>query len=72
LAFFHPQAELRHIRMCFDAFFEQFPLCFGYWKKYADLELKKAGAAGAKATYVIQWNTSPFKLRLFAFQFVQS
>jgi hypothetical protein len=41
--------------MCFDAFLEQFPLCFGYWKKYADLELKKAGAAGAKAMYGIHW-----------------
>jgi len=25
-------------RAAFDAFFERYPYCYGYWKKYADLE----------------------------------
>lgn len=28
--------------MAFDSFFARYPYCYGYWKKYADLE-KKAG-----------------------------
>eukprot|EP00898_Chlorokybus_atmophyticus_P005951 jgi/Chlat1/6357/Chrsp44S05821 len=31
--------ELEKIRAVFDAFFVDYPLCYGYWKKYADHEL---------------------------------
>ena len=26
------------VRKAFDAFFVHYPYCYGYWKKYADLE----------------------------------
>ena len=28
------------VRKAFDAFFLHYPYCYGYWKKYADIEKK--------------------------------
>ena len=30
------------VRKAFDAFLARYPYCYGYWKKYADLERKRA------------------------------
>ncbi|XP_024539541.1 pre-mRNA-processing factor 39 isoform X1 [Selaginella moellendorffii] len=32
--------EIDRIRVCYDTFLAEFPLCYGYWKKYADFELR--------------------------------
>eukprot|EP00897_Mesotaenium_endlicherianum_P007624 jgi/Mesen1/6890/ME000353S05909 len=32
--------DISKIRTCYDGFLVEFPLCYGYWKKYADLEGK--------------------------------
>ncbi|KNC82045.1 hypothetical protein SARC_05662 [Sphaeroforma arctica JP610] len=37
--------------VAFGKFLSYFPLCFGYWKKYADLEHKLAGIAGVTSVY---------------------
>eukprot|EP00003_Mantamonas_plastica_P028946 TRINITY_DN6772_c0_g1_i1.p1 TRINITY_DN6772_c0_g1~~TRINITY_DN6772_c0_g1_i1.p1 ORF type:complete len:592 (-),score=195.33 TRINITY_DN6772_c0_g1_i1:16-1791(-) len=31
--------QIQDIRKCYDTFLALFPLCFGYWKTYADLEM---------------------------------
>ena len=36
---FHVQGDIEKIRHVYDTFLAEFPLCFGYWKKYADHEL---------------------------------
>lgn len=33
-----PQNHLPAARKAFDRFFSHYPYCYGYWKKYADLE----------------------------------
>lgn len=33
-----PQNQLPAARRAFDAFFARYPYCYGYWKKYADME----------------------------------
>ncbi|RKO86442.1 hypothetical protein BDK51DRAFT_22999, partial [Blyttiomyces helicus] len=38
-------------RTVYDHFLGKFPLCFGYWKKYADWEQVLVGTAGAEAIY---------------------
>lgn len=38
-------------RTVYDGFLAEFPLCYGYWKKYADLELKKSGPAACETVY---------------------
>ncbi|KAF9353044.1 hypothetical protein BGX26_009184 [Mortierella sp. AD094] len=42
-----PQANISNVRTIYDAFLNQFPLCFGYWKKYSDLEYLAKGVEGA-------------------------
>ena len=34
------QNALLVVRKAFDAFFLHYPYCYGYWKKYADIEKK--------------------------------
>lgn len=31
---------LSAVRKAFDVFFLRYPYCYGYWKKYADIEKK--------------------------------
>ena len=42
-----PPANIATVRIIYDAFLSQFPLCFGYWKKYSDLENLATGVEGA-------------------------
>ncbi|KAI8360944.1 hypothetical protein B0O80DRAFT_436309 [Mortierella sp. GBAus27b] len=42
-----PPANISNVRTIYDAFLTQFPLCFGYWKKYSDLEFMARGEEGA-------------------------
>ncbi|KAF9921905.1 hypothetical protein FBU30_008026 [Linnemannia zychae] len=42
-----PPANIANVRVLYDAFLEKFPLCFGYWKKYSDLEFLSRGVEGA-------------------------
>ncbi|KAF8985003.1 hypothetical protein BGZ46_006293 [Entomortierella lignicola] len=42
-----PPANISNVRTIYDAFLNQFPLCFGYWKKYSDLEYLARGVEGA-------------------------
>lgn len=43
----NPQA-INTVRNCFDRFLAKFPLLFGYWKKYADLEFSITGTEAAE------------------------
>lgn len=43
----NPQA-ISATRAIYDAFLAKFPLFFGYWKKYADLEFAIAGTESAE------------------------
>ncbi|KAH7358771.1 pre-mRNA-processing factor 39 [Plectosphaerella cucumerina] len=45
-----PQA-LASMRSAYDGFLAKFPLLFGYWKKYADLEFNIAGPESAELVY---------------------
>lgn len=45
-----PQAITAY-RAVFDRFLLQFPLFFGYWKKYADHEFQIAGTEAAEIVY---------------------
>ena len=42
-----PQA-ITSVRNVYDRFLAKFPLFFGYWKKYADLEFSIAGTEAAE------------------------
>ena len=36
------QGNVDNARDAFDAFLERYPYCYGYWKKYGDLEKKQS------------------------------
>ena len=42
------QGKLAAARDVFDAFFQLYPYCYGYWKKLADLEKTHASNDSAK------------------------
>ncbi|KAF8928469.1 hypothetical protein BGZ58_009627 [Dissophora ornata] len=42
-----PPANISNVRTIYDSFLKQFPLCFGYWKKYSDIEYMARGVEGA-------------------------
>ncbi|KAJ5610720.1 hypothetical protein N7510_007439 [Penicillium lagena] len=46
----NPQA-ITTVRNSFDRFLAKFPLLFGYWKKYADLEFSITGTEAAEMVY---------------------
>ncbi|EED16493.1 mRNA splicing protein (Prp39), putative [Talaromyces stipitatus ATCC 10500] len=46
----NPQA-ITTVRNAYDRFLAKFPLLFGYWKKYADLEFSIAGTEAAEMVY---------------------
>lgn len=50
-----PQA-ITTVRNCYDRFLAKFPLLFGYWKKYADLEFS---ITGTEAAEMVRTSLSP-------------
>jgi hypothetical protein len=54
-----PQA-IALTRNVFDRFLAKFPLLFGYWKKYADLEFSIAGTEAAEMVRVFLRDIWPF------------
>jgi pre-mRNA-processing factor 39 len=40
------------VRAVYDRFLAKFPLLFGYWKKYADLEFSITGTEAAEMVWM--------------------
>ncbi|KAK7755253.1 hypothetical protein SLS62_002758 [Diatrype stigma] len=55
-----PQA-LATLRDVYDRFLLKFPLLFGYWKKYADLEFNISGPESAEMVMNIPPRSSAYK-----------
>jgi pre-mRNA-processing factor 39 len=47
-----PDQDRANLKTVYDHFLSKFPLCFGYWKKYADWELAFYGAPQAKEVHL--------------------
>ncbi|KAJ3120357.1 hypothetical protein HK100_012829, partial [Physocladia obscura] len=45
------EAVVSNLRLAYDNFLAKFPLCFGYWKKYADAENKLDGPEKAEQIF---------------------
>ncbi|XP_042861360.1 pre-mRNA-processing factor 39-like isoform X3 [Penaeus japonicus] len=54
------QSDLESGREAYDGFFGRYPYCYGYWKKYADLERRK----GTKETAMKVFNRGLDAIRL--------
>ncbi|XP_037304889.2 pre-mRNA-processing factor 39 isoform X1 [Pungitius pungitius] len=51
LQFVEQENYLPAVRSAFDAFFLHYPYCYGYWKKYADIEKKHENIQVAEEVY---------------------
>ncbi|KAM7443644.1 PRP39 pre-mRNA processing factor39 [Porites harrisoni] len=51
LQFVEQENKLSSARQAFDAFFKRYPYCYGYWKKYADMERKNGNIDNAKEVF---------------------
>ncbi|XP_040016507.2 pre-mRNA-processing factor 39 isoform X2 [Gasterosteus aculeatus] len=51
LQFVEQENYLTAVRSAFDAFFLRYPYCYGYWKKYADIEKKHENIQVAEEVY---------------------
>lgn len=60
LQYVEQEKKLDQARKAYDAFFEHYPYCYGYWKKYADMEKKQSGAE--KALEVFERGTKAISL----------
>lgn len=47
----HPQNDIERLRAVYEPFLSAFPLCYGYWKKYADAEHRHGNVEVAVAVY---------------------
>lgn len=45
------QGDIAKLREVYSAFFAEYPLCFGYWKKWADAENRNGSPEAAVAVY---------------------
>lgn len=43
-----PPENITRLENVYDIFLAKFPLCFGYWKKYADWKLAAVGVESAE------------------------
>lgn len=59
------QEDLARIREAYDAFLAEYPLCYGYWKKYADAEYRYAGNESACEVYNRGVQSVPYSVDLW-------
>ncbi|CAM1292568.1 PRPF39 (predicted), partial [Pycnogonum litorale] len=57
--------DLEQARKAFDEFFELYPYCYGYWKKYADIEKKNENCDAAQKVYERGLDAIPLSVDLW-------
>ena len=45
------QGDIAQLRAVYDGFLAEYPLCYGYWKKYADAEQRHSSPEAAAAVF---------------------
>ena len=59
------QADIDRVREVYDAFLAEFPLCYGYWKKYADAEARWGTLEHAAHVYERGVASIPYSIDLW-------
>ncbi len=59
------QADIERVREVYDAFLAEFPLCYGYWKKYADAEARWGTLEHAAHVYERGVASIPYSIDLW-------
>ncbi len=45
------QGDIAQLRAVYDGFLAEYPLCYGYWKKYADAEQRHSSPEASAAVF---------------------
>jgi len=59
------QDDIERIRAVYEPFLAAFPLCYGYWKKYADAENRHSNVDGALQVYDRGVSATPHSMDLW-------
>lgn len=59
------QDDVQHIRSAYDAFLAEFPLCYGYWKRYAEAERRHGSSEAAAAVLERGVAATPYSTELW-------
>ncbi|XP_032939381.1 pre-mRNA-processing factor 39-like [Catharus ustulatus] len=65
LAYVEQEELLEGARRAFDAFFQRYPYCYGYWRKYAELERRLGSARSAQQVLERGLQSIPLSLELW-------
>ncbi|NXH57455.1 PRP39 factor, partial [Rhabdornis inornatus] len=65
LAYVEQEELLEGARRAFDAFFQHYPYCYGYWRKYAELERRLGSARSAQQVLERGLQSIPLSLELW-------
>lgn len=60
-----PQDDLERLRAVYEPFLAAYPLCYGYWKKYADAENRHGNVEAALAVYERGVAATPYSMDLW-------
>ena len=61
------QDAIDKIRSVLDAFLSRYPLCYGYWQKYATAENRLTDASAAEAVLERGVASTPYSTELWVF-----
>ncbi|KAF6773318.1 hypothetical protein AHF37_07751 [Paragonimus kellicotti] len=59
------QQNIDHARKAFESFFQHFPYCYGYWKKWADMEKRKGDKERSLEVYMAGVKAIPLSVDLW-------
>ena len=60
-----PQDDIQRLREVYEPFLAAYPLCYGYWKKYADAEMRHQSLEGAMQAYERGVAATPYSMDLW-------
>lgn len=60
-----PQDDIEKLRTAYDAFLAEYPLCYGYWKKYADAEARHQNSDMVGTVYERGVAATPYSAELW-------
>jgi pre-mRNA-processing factor 39 len=60
------QADIGRIRTAYDSFLAEYPLCYGYWKKYADAEARLSSSDDTTKVFERGVTAVPYSVDLWA------
>lgn len=59
------QDDLDRLKAVYEPFLASFPLCYGYWKKYADAEARNQNIATAMHIFERGTSATPYSMDLW-------